>query len=78
VDEPRDPQPAADSRPRLVAAHTSLTPIQEAWGAYARHQLHCRCCADLDAGPCPIAGQLRQAWETLTREAFARLAGETA
>lgn len=78
VDERRDPQPDADSRPPLVAAHTRLSPIQEAWGAYARHQLHCRQCTDVDGGPCLIAGQLRKVWEDLTREAFRRLAGERA
>ncbi|MFF6966354.1 hypothetical protein ACFY9G_23665 [Streptomyces anthocyanicus] len=78
MDEPTNEPRPADSRPRLVAAHTNLTPIQEAWGAYARHQLHCRLCADLDAGPCQTAALLRQAWETLTRDAFGRLAGETA
>lgn len=78
MDERRDHQPAADSGSPLVAAHTRLTPVQEAWGAYARHQLHCRRCSDLDAGLCPTAGQLRQEWESLTQDAFRRLAGETA
>lgn len=78
VDERRDPTPPADSRPPLVAAHTSLSPVQEAWGAYARHQLHCRLCADLDSGPCSAAGLLRQSWEVLAKDAFRRLAGETA
>ncbi|MFE6355831.1 hypothetical protein ACFVOO_23620 [Streptomyces rochei] len=77
MDEPTNPPSPADSRPPLVAAHTRLSPIQEAWGAYARHQLHCRQCADLDGGPCLTAGQLRQVWENLTREAFRRLAGES-
>ena len=78
VDERRDHQPAVDSRPPLVAAHTSLSPIQEAWGAYTRHQLHCRRCADVDTGPCLTAGQLRQEWESLTQDTFRRLAEETA
>lgn len=78
MDEPTNQPAPADSRPPLVAAHTRLTPVQEAWGAYARHQLHCRRCSDLDAGLCPTAGQLRQEWESLTQDAFRRLAGETA
>lgn len=77
MDEPTNQPSPADSRPPLVAAHTRLSPIQEAWGAYARHQLHCHQCADLDGGPCLIAGQLRQVWENLTQEAFRRLAGES-
>ena len=78
MDERRDLQPAADSGPPLVAANTRLTPVQEAWGDYARHQLHCPQCADVDTGPCPTAGQLRQEWESITRDAFRRLAEETA
>jgi len=78
VDERKHPEPAADSAPPLVAAHTKGPATQEAYGAYARHCLHCRVCADVDAEPCPTAGQLRRAWVALTDAAFRRLTGETA
>lgn len=78
MDEPRDPQPTADSRPPLVAAHTGLTPPQEAWSAYTVHSLACRVCCDVDAGPCETAGDLYQAWVTASDGAFRRLAGGAA
>ncbi|CAL9651678.1 hypothetical protein SUDANB9_06600 [Streptomyces sp. enrichment culture] len=77
MDEPRDPQPAADSRPRLVAAHTSLTPPQKAWAAYTVHALSCRTCCDVDQA-CPTAAELHQAWVAASDGAFRRLTGGTA
>ncbi|MEU3356505.1 hypothetical protein [Streptomyces sp. NPDC037389] len=75
MDEPKDPQPAADSRPPLVAAHTRLSPMQEAWGTYAHHRLHCHQCADVDADPCPTSGRLYREWEAIAKAAARRLAG---
>jgi hypothetical protein len=79
VDEPKDSAPPADSGPPVLAAAASrLSPVQEAYGAYARHHLHCRTCRDIDGGPCAVAADLHAAWERLSADAFGRLAGETA
>ncbi len=78
MDEPTNQPASADSRPPLVAAHTDLTPPQEAWSAYTVHSLACRVCCDVDAGACPTAGDLYRAWAEASRTAFGRLAGETA
>ncbi|WP_329472798.1 hypothetical protein OIE75_30035 [Streptomyces sp. NBC_01723] len=78
MDEPTNQPSPADSRPRLVAAHTDLAPPKEAWAAYARHSLACRVCGDVDGGVCESAGELRRAWVAATDGAFRRLAGGTA
>ncbi|WP_416476869.1 hypothetical protein [Streptomyces sp. LKA04] len=72
VDEPRDPAPATD-RPRLVAAHTDLTPPKEAWAEFLRHCLGCRVCSDVDR-VCATAGDLYRAWEAASDRALRRLA----
>lgn len=76
MDERRDPPPAA-GRPRLVAAHTGLTPPQEAWAAYTRHAIACSTCADIDR-TCTVAGELYRAWVAISRVAFRRLADGSA
>ncbi len=78
VDEPTNEPRPADSRPRLVAAHTDLTPPQKAWSAYTVHSLSCRTCCDVDAGACGTAGDLYRAWVAASDGAFRRLAGGTA
>lgn len=77
VDEPTTPPPRAE-RPRLVAAHTGLSPVQEAYGAWTRHQLACSTCRDIDAGPCSTAALLHRHWEVLAQAAVRRVADGSA
>ena len=78
MDEPTNEPRPADSRPPLVAAHTDLTPPQQAWSAYTVHALACRVCCDVDAVECETAGDLYQAWVAASDGAFRRLGGGAA
>jgi hypothetical protein len=74
MDERRDPPPEPGTRPALIASGTSkLSPVQQAWGAYADHATHCLQCRDIDAERCQIAEQLHRAYEALSDDAFREL-----
>ncbi|MEU6681479.1 hypothetical protein [Streptomyces sp. NPDC046853] len=77
MDEPTNPPPRA-VRPPLVAARVRLSPVQEAYGAWARHQLSCSVCRNVDAGPCQTVGLLRRQWDALAGAAVRRVADGSA
>ena len=72
MDERRDTDPAAGSRPPL-AARVRLSPVQEAWARYVDHALACLSCRSLGAGRCVTAERLHQAYEEQADGAFRRL-----
>ncbi|MET9550503.1 hypothetical protein ABZY36_35155 [Streptomyces sp. NPDC006627] len=74
MDEPTHPPPPEEET-RPIVARGRLAPVQEAYGAWAGHQLGCDTCRDIDAGPCVTAGPLRARWERLAGEAVRRVAG---
>ncbi|MFF1547182.1 hypothetical protein [Streptomyces sp. NPDC058291] len=76
MDERRDPYPPAQGgRPPLAAA-SRLSPVQQAYGAYAGHAIACDACRDVDR-TCADAGRLWKAWKALADDAFDQLANET-
>ncbi|MDQ0758655.1 hypothetical protein [Streptomyces canus] len=66
VDERRDPEPddgtvrAATTAAALAAGVGRLSPVQQAYSAYARHSLQCPDCRDVDRSCC-VAEEL---WRT--------------
>ncbi|WPO74055.1 hypothetical protein [Streptomyces sp. KN37] len=72
MDEPTHPPPSEEV-PQPIVARSRLAPVQEAYGAWAGHQLACDTCRDIDAGPCPTAARLRRAWEALAHQAVRRV-----
>jgi hypothetical protein len=61
VDEGRDQPPGRESGPPL-AAGVRLSPVQEAYGRYARHFNRCVACRDVDH-TCPAGLDLWRAYE---------------
>ncbi|MEV8316712.1 hypothetical protein AB0Q95_21325 [Streptomyces sp. NPDC059900] len=76
VHEPANP-PSRAVRPAL-AAPRRLSPVQEAYEAWARHQVDCGVCRNVDAGPCQAMGLLRRRWDALAGAAVRRVADESA
>ena len=71
VDEGRDHPPTAESGPP-IAAGTRLSPVQEAWRAYVRHERRCAVCRGRDSR-CAESTRLWQAWQELDGEVRRRL-----
>lgn len=72
MDERRDPEPAAESRPRALSGVGHLSPVQEAWGAYVHHSTNCPACRSID-GRCEASDQLYRAWQERDAAAIRRL-----
>jgi hypothetical protein len=78
VDERRDTPPQPGSGPTLpIIAAVKLSPVQEAYGDYARHFAGCTACRDIDQTRCDDAEHLYRAWRELTDDAYRRLAAPT-
>ena len=76
--EPRDPEPATESRTApIVAAGTTLSPVQEAYSACTTHALGCPKCRDIDRDRCIDGDRLRAAYLEISNQAYRRLADET-
>lgn len=75
MEERRDKQPGSEpgAQPPALAAGTNLSPVQEAWGAYVEHALHCDTCRSRDAGTCETAEQLHRAYKESSNGAFRKL-----
>lgn len=71
-DKRADPEPGAQP-PAALPAGTRLSPVQEAWGAYVDHALHCTACRSRDAGSCETAEELHRAYKQVSDGAFKRL-----
>lgn len=78
MDERRDKQPQAEpgAQPLALPAASKLSPVQQAWGAYVDHALHCPICRSTDQGSCDTAEQLYRAYTKTGDSAFRQL-GET-
>jgi hypothetical protein len=77
VDERRDTPPQLGSGPTLpIIAAVKLSPVQEAYGDYARHFTGCTACRDIDQTRCDDADRLYRAWRELTDDAYRRLNDE--
>jgi hypothetical protein len=75
MDEGRQPPGDNEStRPPLVTVNSPLSPLQQAYAAYAQHATRCLVCRDVDAGPCLKAEQLWKAYRVIGDDACDRLA----
>ncbi|MFI6560425.1 hypothetical protein [Streptomyces sp. NPDC050534] len=73
--EGRDQPPEPGSHPPITGRAT-LSPVQEAWGAYVDHATHCSLCRSRDGGKCERAEELYGAYREADGEAFRQLHGE--
>jgi hypothetical protein len=75
VDEPKDPEPAAERRPTLiVAAASRLSPVQQAWRRYVHHSLYeCDVCRRVDGSPCATAEELYRAYQEIANASMDQL-----
>lgn len=77
MDERRDkqpqPEPGAQPPPLIASGTSRLSPVQEAWGAYVDHSLHCDMCRSRDAGSCGEASRLHRVYEEAGGAAFKKL-----
>ena len=80
MDERRGEQPGAESGPavprQIAAAGSRLSPVQEAYGRYARHFNTCPACRDIDRS-CDDGATLWRAYEATSSRASEQLAGDT-
>ena len=78
MDEPRGEQPAPSPRTPIVAAGSTLSPVQQAYGLWTGHALKCPICRDVDGGRCDTADALWRAYQASSDAAFEGLGSETA
>ena len=74
MDERRDIPPPRESGPRLplVAANTSLSPLQEAYADYTSHAIKCAACRDVDR-KCTKVEDLLRAYRAVEDDTFRQL-----
>ena len=75
MDERRDPAPAAESARRPAVGVARLTPVQEAYSAYARHFLNCDACMDRSSPSCETAPLLWRDYQEQVEAVRAKLLG---
>lgn len=75
MDEGREPEPEQGTRRAAIAAGTRLSPVQEAYGAYAKHAVSCRWCRDIDHGRCGVGDELWGVYQEVSAEAYRRMPG---